>query len=120
MTGRTPLNSEMLGISLRGCLETARKKAAVRVFVHHAEAVRRLGDHKIKFWRRTRQEEPQPDPLALHEVATVLEIARLRFPEWYPFLLRGLRTGMRLGGTAGVELGRRLARVPTLRAAARS
>jgi hypothetical protein len=47
----------------------------------------RYGDH----------EEPQPDPLAPDEVTTVLATARQRFPEWYPFLLCALRTGMRLG-----------------------
>lgn len=58
-----------------------------------------------RFLRYGDHEEPQPDPLTPDEVTTVLEKARQRFPEWFPFLLCGLRTGMRLGELLEVQWG---------------
>jgi integrase len=50
-----------------------------------------------KYLRAGDDAEPQVDPFTREEVAHVLEIARARCPEWYPWLLCGLRTGMRAG-----------------------
>jgi integrase len=52
-------------------------------------------------------DEPAPDirPFTRDEVATMLAVARTKFPEWYPWLLCGLRTGMRAGELLGLQWG---------------
>src|SRR4051812_45288656 len=49
--------------------------------------------------------EPEIDPFTREDVALVLAIARERFPEWYPWLLCGLRTGMRAGELLALQWG---------------
>ena len=50
-----------------------------------------------KYLRTADDPEPALDPFTKDEAAHVLAVARARFPEWYPWLLCGLRTGLRAG-----------------------
>lgn len=52
-------------------------------------------------------DEPAPDirPFTRDEVAHMIAVARTTFPEWYPWLLCGLRTGMRAGELLGLQWG---------------
>ena len=45
------------------------------------------------------------DPLTADEVATVLDIARVHFPDWYPWILCAARTGLRLGELLALQWG---------------
>jgi len=50
-----------------------------------------------KYLRTADDPEPAINPFTKNETALILAVARARFPDWYPWLLCGLRTGMRLG-----------------------
>jgi integrase len=45
----------------------------------------------------------EPDPFSTEDAQTFAETARLHFPRWYPFILCGLRTGLRLGELLALE-----------------
>ncbi len=61
----------------------------------------RMGKHL----RRGDDEEPRIDPLTREESAALESTAQAHFPEWYPWLLTGLRTGMRSGELLGLQWG---------------
>ena len=44
-----------------------------------------------------------PDPFTTEDAHQFAETARVHFPRWYPFLLCGLRTGLRLGELSAIE-----------------
>ena len=50
-----------------------------------------------KYLRTADDPEPALDPFTKDEAAHLLAVARARFPDWYPWLLCGLRTGLRAG-----------------------
>jgi len=58
-----------------------------------------------KYLRRGDEPEPCIDPFTRHEAAHVVEIARQHFPEWHPWLLCGLRTGLRAGELLALQWG---------------
>ena len=45
------------------------------------------------------------DPLSESETTILLAVAQARFPEWYPWLLCALRTGLRLGELIALQWG---------------
>jgi integrase len=45
------------------------------------------------------------DPFTRDEAADLFQVARESFPEWYPWVLCGLRTGMRLGELLALQGG---------------
>ncbi len=49
--------------------------------------------------------EPEIEPFTRDEVAALLQVARARFPDWYPWLLCGLRTGLRAGELLALQWG---------------
>jgi integrase len=50
-----------------------------------------------KYLRQADDPEPEIRPFTRDEAAHIVAIARARFPEWYPWVLCALRTGMRAG-----------------------
>jgi integrase len=50
-----------------------------------------------KYLRSADDPEPVVDPFSRDETTHLLTVARNQFPEWYPWLLCGLRTGLRAG-----------------------
>jgi integrase len=58
-----------------------------------------------RYLRSADDPEPEIDPLARDEVAALLEVARHHMPDWYPWLLAGLRTGMRAGELLALQWG---------------
>jgi integrase len=58
-----------------------------------ADPALRLG----KYLRRADDRDPEIRPFTRDEVAQIVAVARHRFPEWYPWVLCGVRTGMRAG-----------------------
>ena len=58
-----------------------------------------------KYLRRGDEPEPSIDPFTREEAAHVVEIARQSFPEWHPWLLCGLRTGLRAGELLALQWG---------------
>jgi integrase len=52
-------------------------------------------------------DEPEPaiDPFTREEAAHVVRVARERFPDWYAWVLCGLRTGMRAGELLALQWG---------------
>jgi integrase len=58
-----------------------------------------------KYLRRGDEPEPSIDPFTREEAAHVVEIARQQFPEWHPWLLCGLRTGLRAGELLALQWG---------------
>jgi len=47
----------------------------------------------------------EPEPFTREEVGLLLQAAREHFAEWYPWVLCGLRTGMRAGELLGLQWG---------------
>jgi len=58
-----------------------------------------------RYLRAGDEAEPTIDALTAGEAAHLLETARIRWPEWYPWLLCGLRTGLRLGELLALQWG---------------
>ena len=58
-----------------------------------------------RYLRTADEGEPDIDPLTRDEVADLLSVARSRFSDWYPWLLCGLRTGMRAGELLALQWG---------------
>jgi integrase len=58
-----------------------------------------------RYLRTADEAEPVIDPLTRDEVADLLSVARSRFPDWYPWVLCGLRTGMRAGELLALQWG---------------
>jgi len=58
-----------------------------------------------RYLRRGDEPEPQIDPLNRDDASALLAVAAKHFPEWWPFVLCGLRTGMRLGEMLGLQWG---------------
>ena len=50
-----------------------------------------------KYLRAADDPEPAVDPFTKDESTHLLAVAHERFPDWYPWLLCGLRTGLRAG-----------------------
>jgi len=48
-----------------------------------------------KYLRTADDPEPEVDPFTRDEAILLVATARVRFPDWYAWLLCGLRTGMR-------------------------
>jgi integrase len=58
-----------------------------------------------RYLRPADEPEPEIDPFTRDEVVAVLAVARARFPDWYPWVLCGLRTGMRAGELLALQWG---------------
>jgi integrase len=58
-----------------------------------------------RYLRSADDPEPEIDPLSRDEVAALLEVSRHHMPDWYPWLLCGLRTGMRAGELLALQWG---------------
>ena len=54
-----------------------------------------------KYLRQADAPEPEIRPFTRDEATSIVLVARERFPEWHPWLLCGLRTGMRAGEPLG-------------------
>jgi len=74
---------------------------AVTYEILPANPALRMGKHL----RQADDPEPQIDPFTRAEASHVLEVAREHLPEWYPWMLTGFRTGMRLGELLGLQWG---------------
>jgi integrase len=48
-------------------------------------------------------EKHEPDPLTVDEARRLVETAREQFSRWYPFVMCGLRTGLRLSELVGLD-----------------
>jgi integrase len=81
--------------TIRGVVRTlsAVLSQAVEDELLEANPALRLG----RYLRRGDEVEPTIDPFTREEVAHLIEIARIHFPTWHPFVMCGLRTGLRLG-----------------------
>jgi len=58
-----------------------------------------------KYLRQADDSEPEIRPFTREEAALIVAVARDRFPEWYRWLLCGLRTGMRAGELLAAQWG---------------
>jgi integrase len=58
-----------------------------------------------RYLRAGDEAEPAIDALSRNEAADLLETARVHFPDWYAWLLCGLRTGLRLGELLALQWG---------------
>lgn len=58
-----------------------------------------------KYLRRGDEAPSKPNPLTVDEAAHLVEIAREHFPEWHPFVLTGVRTGLRLAELLALQWG---------------
>jgi integrase len=58
-----------------------------------------------RYLRTGDEPEAEIDPLNRVEAAELAHAARSRFPDWYPWLLCGLRTGLRLGELLALQWG---------------
>ena len=46
---------------------------------------------------------PEVEPFTRHETRHLIDVTAARFPDWHPWLLCGLRTGMRAGKLLGLQ-----------------
>ena len=58
-----------------------------------------------RYLRTADDPEPEIDPFARDDVAEVLRVAREQSPDWYAWLLCGLRTGLRAGELLALQWG---------------
>ena len=58
-----------------------------------------------RYLRSADDAEPDIDPLNRGDAAALVQIAREQFPDWLPWLLCGLRTGMRAGELLALQWG---------------
>jgi integrase len=58
-----------------------------------------------KYLRTADEPKHESDPLTREEAAHLLAVAERHFPEWHPWLLCALRTGMRIGELLALEWG---------------
>lgn len=58
-----------------------------------------------KYLRQADEPAHEADPLTREHAAHLLSVAEQDFPEWFPWLLCALRTGMRIGELIGLEWG---------------
>lgn len=58
-----------------------------------------------KYLRQADDPEPQIDPFTREEASHVVATALEQFPDWHPWVLTGLRTGMRSGELLGLQWG---------------
>ena len=58
-----------------------------------------------KYLRQADDPEPEIRPFTRDEAALIEAIARARFPDWHPWVLCGLRTGMRAGELLALQWG---------------
>jgi len=58
-----------------------------------------------KYLRTADEPEPEVSPFTRDEAALLVATARVRFPDWYAWVLCGLRTGMRAGELLALQWG---------------
>ncbi len=75
--------------------------AAVEDEILPANPALRLGPHL----RRGDEPEAEPDPFTREEAAHLVEVVAEHFPAWHPWVLAGLRTGLRAGDLLGLQWG---------------
>ena len=73
--------------------------AAVEDELLPANPALRLGQHL----RRGDEPAPEPDPFTRTEAEHLVAVAAESFPAWHPWLLTGLRTGLRAGELLGLQ-----------------
>ena len=73
--------------------------AAVEDEILPANPALRLG----KYLRRGDEPEAEPDPFTREEAEHLVAVAAEYFPEWHPWVITGLRTGLRAGELLGLQ-----------------
>ena len=73
--------------------------SAVEDEILPANPALRLGKHL----RRGDEPEPEPDPFTREEAEHLVAVAAESFPEWHPWVMTGLRTGLRAGELLGLQ-----------------
>ena len=102
MTSWRPLRDKTLAITtVRGIVRTlsAVLSQAVEDELLSANPALKMG----KYLQRGDEPEATPDPFTREEVEHVVATAREHFPEWYAWVLCGLRTGLRAGELRGLQ-----------------
>lgn len=80
--------------TLSACLSGAQDEG--RIEVNPAQSLR-------KYLRKGDHENHEPDPLSAEETVRLVETTRVQFARWTPFVLCGLRTGLRRGELIGLD-----------------
>ena len=75
--------------------------AAVEDEIMQANPALRLG----QYLRRGDEPEAEPDPFTREEAEHLVAVAAESFPAWHPWVLAGLRTGLRAGELLGLQWG---------------